>query len=237
MKKRRLIGQITFAVSILCVCCIALAGTTKIPKRDFTGQPTYKVSRVIDGDTVELMMGGKKTTVRMIGVDTPETVHPRKPIEPYGKEASEFTTNLLKGEEVYIEREPQNTVDKNGRTLLYLYRAPDGLFVNLEIIRQGYGDVYRVEPFKYRDLFTHFQEIAQKVKKGKWKKREIPQKKREILQKVEKRELSNSVVFVYTTDNGKKYHTGSCRWGYTKITLGAAKKQGLTACLRCKPPR
>ncbi len=61
---------------------------------------THMISRVIDGDTVELLMEGLRVKVRLIAVDTPETVHPQKPVEYYGKEASTFTTNLLRGQEV-----------------------------------------------------------------------------------------------------------------------------------------
>jgi hypothetical protein len=59
-----------------------------IPAKDFAGIPTHKVLRVVDGDTVVLLVDGKETTVRLTGVDTPETVHPVKPVEAYGKEAS-----------------------------------------------------------------------------------------------------------------------------------------------------
>ena len=68
-------------------------------------------------------------------MDTPETVHPQKPVERFGKEASAFTRNLLLGEPVYLRFDTDRT-DKYGRLLAYLYRAPDGLFVNLEIVRQ-----------------------------------------------------------------------------------------------------
>ena len=98
------------------------------PVEDFTGDTTYKVIRVIDGDTVKIDYRGKATNVRLIGVDTPETVHPNRPVEEYGKEASNFTKNLLQGESVYLRYDVERT-DAYGRLLAYLYRAPDGLFV------------------------------------------------------------------------------------------------------------
>ena len=67
------------------------------PVEDFAADRTYKVIRVVDGDTVKIDYNGKATNVRLIGVDTPETVHPNKPVEAYGKEASNFTKNLLLG--------------------------------------------------------------------------------------------------------------------------------------------
>lgn len=149
---------ILLTVSILCICCIvaALPETPTMPRPDFTGQPTYQVTRVIDGDTVELMIDGKATTVRLIGVATPETIHPGKALEHYGTEGSIFLTNLLKGEEVYIEWEAKDAIGRYARPLVYLYRSPDGLFANLEIIRQGYGRVYDEAPCQYLELFTHY---------------------------------------------------------------------------------
>ena len=106
---------------------------------------------MIDGDTVKIDYNGKATNVRLIGVDTPETVHPSKPVEAYGKEASNFTKNLLQGESVYLRFDIDKT-DKYGRLLAYLYRAPDGLFVNLEIVRQGYSHAYTQFPFKHMEF-------------------------------------------------------------------------------------
>jgi endonuclease YncB( thermonuclease family) len=83
--------------------------------------------------------------VRLIGVDTPETVHPNKPVERFGKEASAFTTKLVQGKRVRMEYDWQRT-DKYGRTLGYVY-LEDGRFVNAEIIKQGYGFAYVTYPF------------------------------------------------------------------------------------------
>ena len=117
----------------------------------------------MDGDTVVLLVDGVPVKVRLIGIDTPETVHPSKPVEHYGKEASAFTRNLLRGESVYLKY-GQERIDRYGRVLGYLYRAPDGLFVNAEIIRQGYGHAYVKYPFKHMDRFVALQ--------GKWDRQE-----------------------------------------------------------------
>ncbi len=131
---------------------------------------SYSVLRVVDGDTIVIKLDGAQTKVRLIGVDTPETVHPQKPVEAYGKEASRFTENLLRGEQVYLEYEPgANRLDKYGRLLAYVYRAPDGLFVNLEIIRQGYGHAYTKYPFQYMDLFRDAERKARESQKGLWR--------------------------------------------------------------------
>jgi len=136
----------------------------------FKGKPTYSVVRIVDGDTVVLLVDGKEEKVRLIGVDTPETVKPDTPVEEYGLEASRFTKNLLSGESVYVETDPGGAgkVDRYKRTLAFLYRVPDGLFVNLELVRQGYGRVYRKVDFKYRPLFEKAEAAARDKKRGLW---------------------------------------------------------------------
>lgn len=234
MKRRTLILLAILAISILFIYCVVDAAPT-IPKRDFTSQSTYKVLRVIDGDTVELLIDGKATIVRMIGVDTPETVHPQKPVEHYGKEASMFTANLLKGKEVYIELEQNNTVGKYGRTLLYLYRVPDGLFVNLEIVRQGYGHAYTVYPFQHMELFKHYEDKAKELGKGLW----APVTQANIATPGSEQEEEPQDIIVYITRTGKKYHRGNCRYlSKSKIpTKLSQAKRRYGACSVCNPPR
>ena len=146
--------------------------STKLPvfkPPDFSSLTAYPVVRVVDGDTIVVSDKGKDVKVRLVGVDTPETVHPTKPVEHYGKEASRFTINLLKGEKVYLVGEPlPGALDRYGRTLAYVYRAPDGLFVNAEIIRQGYGHAYTQIPSKYMEEFKQLEQFARKAEKGLW---------------------------------------------------------------------
>src|SRR5262245_3661413 len=90
---------------------------------------------------------GKDTRARLIGVDTPETVHPNNPVECFGKEASGFTKKLLEGQRVTLEYDRQKT-DRYKRTLAYVYRVKDGLFVNREIIARGYDHAYTKYPLR-----------------------------------------------------------------------------------------
>ncbi|MDP8227855.1 MAG: thermonuclease family protein [Candidatus Electryoneaceae bacterium] len=129
---------------------------------------SYPVDRIVDGDTVVLLIDGKKTKVRLIGVDTPETVHPRRPVEYYGPEASQFMKDLLTGRSVWLEYETKRT-DRYGRTLAYLYLVPDSLFVNLEIIRLGYGRTYTKYSFRYKDRFITAERTAQDAQLGLWR--------------------------------------------------------------------
>ena len=146
---------------------------TCFTKEKITPKRTYQsdiceVTTVIDGDTIKCkIINGKQETIRLIGVDTPETKHPNKPVEYFGKEASKFTKNLVEGKLVKLEYDWQRK-DRYGRTLAYVY-LEDGTFVNAEIIKQGYGFAYTKFPFKYFDQFRLYEQQARKNKKGLWK--------------------------------------------------------------------
>ncbi len=108
-----------------------------------------QVARVVDGDTLKVALGGQLETVRLIGVDTPETVHPNKPVEFFGKEASGFTRQVADGKVVRLEADPQGTDrDKYGRLMRYVF-LPDGRHLNAESIAQGYGHAYTRFPFSW----------------------------------------------------------------------------------------
>src|SRR5262245_31186132 len=164
-------GLVAFLVGVPLAILLADPPETtapKIPVKDFSKATAHRVLRVIDGDTIVISLDGKETKVRLIGVDTPETVDFRKPVEAFGKEASRFTSNLLQGKSVYLEY-GQEKSDKYGRTLAYVYRAPDVLFINLEIIRQGYGHAYtEFPPFEHMELFRHYEKAAREAKRGLW---------------------------------------------------------------------
>jgi micrococcal nuclease len=114
--------------------------------REASDSASITVREVIDGDTVVLDVNGRDETVRLIGVDTPETKHPTKPVECFGPEASDFTKRLLsKGTSVRIERD-RELRDHFGRLLVYLYRADDGAFVNLELARNGLARTLPIAP-------------------------------------------------------------------------------------------
>lgn len=125
--------------------------------------PGQVVERVVDGDTIIVEGVGR---VRLIGVDTPETVHPNRPVEFFGKEASAFTRRLVDGKGVRLEYDWERT-DRYGRTLAYVY-LPDGTLVNAEIIRQGYGHAYTRFPFEHLDRFRQFEREARQAGRGLW---------------------------------------------------------------------
>lgn len=128
----------------------------------------YKVSEFIDGDTIKVRMNGADETVRMIGVDTPETHDPRKSVQCFGVAAANFTKQLIGLMPVRLEADPTNTNrDRYNRLLRYVY-LPDGTLVNAEIIRQGYGFAYTGFPFEKIDKFRGYEKEAREQNKGLW---------------------------------------------------------------------
>lgn len=129
----------------------------------------YSVVNVVDGDTIKININGTQTTLRLIGIDTPETVDPRKPVQCFGKEASNKAKELLSGKKVRIEKDlTQGELDKYGRTLAYVYRE-DGLFYNKYIIEQGYAHEYTYNtPYKYQSEFKAAEKSARENQLGLW---------------------------------------------------------------------
>ena len=126
------------------------------------------VEYVIDGDTVDLVIDGREERVRLIGIDTPETF-PEDAIECYGPEAAIYVESLIPiGTPVRIERDTVNR-DDYGRILGYVYRADDGVFVNYEIVRQGYATPLSIEPnTTYERLFVDAARNAEADDAGLW---------------------------------------------------------------------
>jgi micrococcal nuclease len=130
-------------------------------------QELARVDSVIDGDTFRLE---NREKVRLIGIDAPETNHPGKPVEYFGKEASEFTERMLEDKKVRLEMDVQER-DKYGRLLAYVY-LEDSTFVNAELLKQGYAQVATYPPnVKYVELFVKLQKEARENKRGLWKEK------------------------------------------------------------------
>ena len=147
------------AIRILSIPIFILFLTALLNAQDWV-----KVKRAVDGDTLLLANGER---VRLIGVDTPETKHPQKPVERFGKEASLFTNKMVEGKQVRLEYDWQRR-DKYNRLLAYVYLS-DGTFLNAEIIKQGYGFAYTKYPFKYLEEFRKYEREARENGRGLWK--------------------------------------------------------------------
>jgi micrococcal nuclease len=125
------------------------------------------VTYVTDGDTIGVGRGWRYEKVRFIGVDTPETVHPEKPIEFFGPESSAFTKKQLLGEGVYLEFEPSTQYDDYGRLLAYVFLI-DGTLFNAELIKQGYARVIAPSRFRYYEEFRNYEQEAMAAGLGIW---------------------------------------------------------------------
>lgn len=129
----------------------------------------YSVISVIDGDTIQVMIDRKKETIRLIGINSPETVDPRKPVECFGKEASAFAKSKLTGKSVRLEADyTQGERDKYKRLLRYVF-LDDGTNFGKLMISEGYAyeDTYDL-PYKYQAEFKKAQKDAEVAKKGLW---------------------------------------------------------------------
>jgi endonuclease YncB( thermonuclease family) len=256
--------------AIICWGCLVIffpavvsaneAAAISIPvfeKPDFTNLPVYSVVEVIRGDTITVSNDANTITAKLIGVDTPATVLSSKPPEQVGIGAYHFIRNLLIGEKVYLLTDPQQeTMDPYKRTPAYIYRFPDGLFVNTEIIRQGYGRAYTETAFKYMEEFRQIEQFAKEVKKGLWS----PETKYIDIQPPETSpstkptaagpavpysgkpdaaaENQQKDVLVYIQRTGTTYHTASCRYLLgTRIPIPLSEaRRHYTPCSVCKPP-
>ncbi|MES3031373.1 MAG: thermonuclease family protein [Patescibacteria group bacterium] len=129
----------------------------------------YRVHNVLDGDTFEVEVKGVVEKVRMIGVDTPETVDPRKPPQCFGSEASNETKKLLTDHFVYLEIDPtQYFYDKFGRILAYV-KLDEGLFVNRHLLEKGFAREYTYgKAYALSKEFKKIQKESQIKKNGLW---------------------------------------------------------------------
>lgn len=132
-------------------------------------EASYTIMSVSDGDTVKASVNGKTETLRLIGVDTPETVDPRKTVQCFGHEASDFTKKSLLGKSVHIHADStQADRDKYGRLLRYVF-LEDGTNFNLQLIQAGYAFEYTYKvPYQYQKEFKAAQASASTQKKGLW---------------------------------------------------------------------
>ncbi len=129
----------------------------------------FPVSRVVDGDTLTVEMNGKQEVLRLIGINTPETVDPRKPVECFGKEASTEAKEILTGKKVHLESDSsQGERDKYNRLLRYVF-LEDGTNFNKLMIEAGYAYEYTYNtPYKYQKEFKEAQKKAEGNKRGLW---------------------------------------------------------------------
>lgn len=158
--------------SVIFILIIALGHSNwfdkGIEKARLSQPGTYSISHFVDGDTIAVNMNGSVETIRMIGVDTPETHRPNTPVQCYGPQAADFTKNLIGTNSVRLQADPLDTNrDRYGRLLRYVY-LPDGRLVENELISNGYGFAYTQFPFEKSEEFKTAEQTAKDSQRGLW---------------------------------------------------------------------
>jgi|LSQX01.1.fsa_nt_gb micrococcal nuclease len=194
---------------------------------------TVRVIRVVDGDTVEVNIQGTKEKVRLIGVDTPETVHPTIGEEPYGIEASDFTKEKLTDQTVELEFDVEER-DRYGRLLAYVWL--DGEMFNEVLLSDGYAQIATYPPnVRYVERFQTAQQEAREAERGLWG---VIDEEPVTAQK-ERLESSNWLG----NANTKKFHYPDCQHGqktksYNQVWFDSRQEAidaGYEPCGSCKP--
>lgn len=147
-----------------------VVGESLLANEEIRKSPTYKVLRVVDGDTIHINYNGKDEKIRFIGLDTPETKDPRKPIQCFGREATAKMIEFAENKNVRLEFDKtQGERDKYGRILAFVY-SEDNKNLAYEMIRQGYGNeyTYNSNPYKYQNEFKEAARKAREENKGLW---------------------------------------------------------------------
>lgn len=129
----------------------------------------YNVTKITDGDTIHVDIDGNNETIRLLGINTPETVDPRRTVECYGKEASARMKEMAAGKIVRLEYDDSQSLrDTYARLLAYVY-LEDGQMINRKMVAEGYAYEYTyMTPYHYQKEFRDLQRLAQGAKRGLW---------------------------------------------------------------------
>src|SRR2546423_2568759 len=140
-------------------------------RRDHPHAATFgraQVVRVVDGDTIRVRLAGRTERVRYIGVDTPESVKPGTPVQCYAKRAAAANAALVAGRSVRLVGDVEQR-DRYGRLLAYVYREPDGAFVNAQLVRDGYARTLTIAPnVAHANQFAQLARTARQGGRGLW---------------------------------------------------------------------
>jgi micrococcal nuclease len=160
--------------ALLVLCAILVHGWPAVAAPQHRGAPPTGsirafVTHVVDGDTIRVRIGTTNETVRLIGIDTPEVVDPRKPVQCYGREASARTKTLLEAQTVYLQADSaQGDRDRYGRLLRYVWSA-NGVDTNLLLISDGYAFEYTYAvPYRAQLAYKAAQSSARSAQRGLW---------------------------------------------------------------------
>jgi micrococcal nuclease len=155
---------------LACVACAAPVELTVQAPATLADEPVQgeraPVTRIVDGDTIEVSLGGVIEDVRLLGIDTPESVKPDSPIECFGREASAAAEAFLAGREVTLVRDVEDR-DRFGRLLRYVYVGEE--MANARLVVNGYATAYTYPPnVRHAELFVQLERAAREGDRGLW---------------------------------------------------------------------
>lgn len=272
------VNSATNRFAVLCACILtAIPSTGFAHPEDLTNRPPpaietpeiasltlAKVIRIFDADTVLLQIGQAKHRYQLLGANAPEFQPKAKSPKPFSIESRRFIEQLLLGESVYIQLDPLADRDAINRRTAYIFRAPDMLFVNLELVRQGYAKHDPRGMSLYTDAFHYYESKAQTLTRGIWNPdanhhrptpadeitedqepslQEQPESKPQELPKEKTKPTDSKPITqspsttIYITKSGSKYHTKDCPHlsASNKSTTRDTIKDTHQPCKTCKP--
>ena len=194
-----------WAVAGMCLLALGLVSIAAdwvapgYPQRDFSDLRVWEVASVLGPDRILIRQGQIQRTVKLIGVAARAVDSDETSRSGYESQAQEFLVNLLSGERVYVLGLRSGTAELSS---VKLFRVPDGLYVNLELVRQGYSRMDQITLTGEQKLFGIYQRRAQQAGKGLWSKR----------LRAEPATTLPGVTTVYITKTGKKYHRAQCQF-------------------------
>ena len=252
MRKYRLL--FSSCLLLLGITCAAVSlqniEVPAIEKPDLSNLKPSTVLKTINSNTIVILQDGNEAAICLAGVDRPAAAQSANAADL----ADRFTGNLLKGESVFFLPDPQQRqTDSNSYIAAYIYRVPDGLFVNAEVVRQGYGLAAKKNLFRYMNQFHRLELFARQAGKGIWaSNKSIPSGEPNEPNKPAAKPLSvvtpagdnpkvsgNDDVTVYVTKSGTKYHSQGCRFlSKSSIPMKLKEAKGkYSPCSVCKPPQ
>lgn len=171
MKRKKISSKKTKNIykTLICVFVgISVWGYDQFKSNQPLDSKAVELVRCVDGDTARFMVNGVEETIRFLAIDTPETVKPGTPVQPYGKEARDYTCNILtNASEIKLEYETKNQTDKYGRSLAWIF--VDGELLQKNLIHKGFGKVaYLYGDYKYTDELKNTEIIAKESNLGIW---------------------------------------------------------------------
>ncbi|RMH30458.1 MAG: hypothetical protein D6692_02090 [Planctomycetota bacterium] len=210
------------------------------------------VIEVIDGDSLVLLLDGQIYRFEVLGADTPEWVEKAEVPSPESVEAKRFLTRMLYGEQVTVFEPVPGATDAIGRRRGYIFREPDGLFVDLEIVRQGYGKVSTRAAAPYERVLRWYEQRARELGRGVWGRPESPEIAAEPAgpeipttpepqpaedMKPHETPPKSAESWVWVTKSGSKYHRESCQHAGSTSTriLRVDAEKTYQPCRVCRP--